>query len=166
MPLTPRQVEASWAYLAGLLDGEGCLSVRGSQWSEPSIEVCMTDNRPLFWARSFTKQGNIYKAKENRTDHPRKTPWHWVVTKASAILGIVQRTQKYLKVKWAEAQVLRIFNTIRRGTKKFRTLRHPQVDRHLKQLSKMLKRGPKEIAYQEALDLCVYLRQAIEERKQ
>jgi hypothetical protein len=157
--------DATAGYLAGLLDGEGCLSVRGSEWSRPSIEVVMTTPAPLILAKKWTGCGNVYSAKEKREN--RRIPWRWVVCSIREISRVLDAVQKHLVVKWAEAQVLRIFTTLRRGRKMGGPRLDPEADNRLKRLSTLMKLDTPDLeaVYQEALDLCVYLRQAIEERR-
>jgi hypothetical protein len=148
------------AYLAGLLDGEGCLSVHGGRWSRPSIEVCMTTPAPLRQAQRMTGVGSIYSRRETRAR--RRDVWKWCVTKGDDLLVIVRAVQPWLTVKRADAHVVAIFLTLRGRPGRARP--YPVADAHLQRLSSLVKAEDLRPAYQEALDLVVYLRQAIEER--
>ena len=151
---------AEAAYLAGLLDGEGCLSVRRGRWARPGIEVCMTQRAPLARAQEITGAGSIYRRRETR--ERRRDVWKWCVTRGDELLRIVRAVQPWLTVKTADAHVVALFLTLRGAAGGRRP--HPVADAHLTRLSSLVKADDLNPAYQEALDLAAYLRQAIEER--
>ena len=62
--------ETDRAYAAGIIDGEGCISLRGRKVSErlyttPSIEVTNTNRDILVWLQNFFS-GGIYLNKDER----------------------------------------------------------------------------------------------------
>lgn len=74
MPLTPKGTKmpvlskTERAYLAGILDGEGCLSLGGrlnARYITPTVQVTNTRYELLLWLHSRFG-GSIYQTKEQR----------------------------------------------------------------------------------------------------
>ncbi len=100
-------------YLAGLLDGEGCLGIRKHKlgYVHAVIEVCMTNRRPLDWACDVTGLGNVTSHIERRVG--RRQPFKWVVTGVSNIQALLRVIEPYMRVKRAEAKALLILAYLR-----------------------------------------------------
>jgi len=111
-----------WAYLAGLIDGEGCITIdkirlfarNGSgkfRWRyKLSLRVAMCDKPTLDWiARLFA--GKVYPRSRNsmkRLSPKARQQWCWVTTDSNAervIVGI----QPWLKNKLVEANAALAF---------------------------------------------------------
>lgn len=152
------------AYLAGLIDGEGCLSANGRTFKRPTIEICMTTPAPLFWASTTTGRGAVYPAKETRSN--RRVPWKWVVCRAADILLILSHIKPYLQIKQPQAMALSILCKLRNAkVRKFGVREFAPAEDLISSVLRNLKQEDYGTAYQEALDLAVYLRQCIEERR-
>lgn len=151
-----------WSYLAGLLDGEGCISVRASKqgWIHRAIEVCMTDRAPLDWAVKATGYGVVYERKDKRAN--RRNVYQWVVSNGDHISEIIQAVLPYLKVKTPEAILFLVADSIRRCkvNGKYGLVRQfPEIELQTVEIMRKLK--ARKIPYQEALDLATHLRQAL-----
>lgn len=164
--MTPVQA----AYLAGLLDGEGCIQARANgegQWVRPAIEVCMTNPTPLEWAAETTGVGSIYACRPDARGRRRRA-WKWVISNPLAGADMLRQTIPFMHVKKGEAMAFVTLSSMRRCTPPGRRRAHPVGERIATALIATLKANggePRPEAYQEALDLCVYLRQAIEEQR-
>lgn len=154
------------AYLAGLIDGEGCLAIRNRvRWKSISVEVVGTDRVPLDWAQA-TFGGVVGKLHEKRPN--RRQPWHWRITATEPAAELARIVRPYLKVKQAEATLLVVLGLLRSGRRSVTSpVLHPEAESHLARLSTLLKQPEKGgwAAYEEVLDLAVYLRQRLEEDK-
>lgn len=104
------------AYLAGLLDGEGCIQARASQhgWVRPNVEVCMTNSAPLRWARAVTGVGYIYAQKERRQN--RRQPWKWIISNPRDAASVLRQVVPFMKVKRAESMAFIMLSSIRAVT--------------------------------------------------
>lgn len=141
------------AYLAGLFDGEGHIS-------DEHIELCMTDIEPLVWVATTTGIGKVTRGHEARPN--RRQPWHWRSTRFDEAADLLDQMRPYLKVKWAQAQAFIILARL----KSARAWKYgPPVYREdlVRKIIKTAKRDP-EKAYEEALDLAIYLKGALVER--
>ena len=109
--------EIDKAYLAGLIDGEGCIgvSIKSNKSLQVALEVCMTTPAPLRWAHHITGCGNVYKCKVVSNHRPT---YKWVVGNNTESGDVVRSMLPYLKVKGAQA---RIFSALTR----LRTLNSP-----------------------------------------
>lgn len=83
-------------YLAGLLDGEGCISIQNKEHPCARIEVKMTDAAPLEWCAD-TFGGNFngpYDASAGR-----KPFYTWTTAQADTVSRILTQVRAHLKVK-------------------------------------------------------------------
>lgn len=153
------------AYLAGLVDGEGCLAVRtrAGGYTQVSVEICMTSKKVLDWVKE-NFGGTVYRALEAREN--RRQPWHWKINKATTSMQICERIRPFLNLKWPEATAIIILGKLRSLKRwKFGPSEHREAELKIARISKLLKQSGKEIeAYEESMDLCIYLRGVIEER--
>ena len=100
--------ETDWAYLSGILDGEGCLRVgaykdsrTGQKAFRSSIQVAMTDIPVIEWI-SNTFGGSFYAAPRPGVSKPVA---NWVVQGVKAA-EIASHCMKYLKAKKNQAELL------------------------------------------------------------
>jgi hypothetical protein len=101
----PAEARPEDAYAAGLLDGEGSLTItRKDRWYSPRIEVGMTE-RALPVLASMQKQygGSLSKSRD-ATEH-WEAAWRWVITGKLA-MACLHRTAPFLRLKVAQASVL------------------------------------------------------------
>lgn len=100
------------AYLAGILDGEGCLSlgVRKKIYVTPTVQVTNTDKRLIDWLDSCIP-GHIYSTKEIRPN--RKKAWLWSIAGAKA-RELIRSVRPFLKLKGEQADIILQLATIDR----------------------------------------------------
>lgn len=113
--------ETDKAYFAGIVDGEGCISVRKATsrnctWIRGSLHICMSNKPVLEYLASLAEEVGVLclcddqRAKRNGW----KPMWHWVMStqQAAKILKIVL---PYLRVKRVQAELLIELASIRDG---------------------------------------------------
>src|SRR3954469_3813136 len=96
------------AYLAGILDGEGCLGIglrirRGCRYIVATVQVTNTDVRLLEWLMQYY-EGNIYPRSKEVGN--RKPVYLWSVASRKA-MRVVNDAFPYLIVKREQALLLR-----------------------------------------------------------
>jgi hypothetical protein len=101
--------------LAGILDGEGCISLHGRNaergYLTPAIQVTNTDERLIDWLRQFG--GRVYARHDARVT--RKPSWTWCCFGAVARELLVE-VEPYLKLKGEQARLVLSLNMRRRGS--------------------------------------------------
>ena len=114
MPLTRRAAEYLAAatpgeigYLAGLIDGEGCVSLHGRRdpvrgYCTAALQVSNTDLELLDWLHR-SLGGTIYQRRDGRPTRKVCATWGIFATGAREIL---QAVRPYLRVKAAQADVV------------------------------------------------------------
>jgi hypothetical protein len=127
---------AEWAYLAGLIDGEGCLyayvvnpSGERGQTFEAGLRVGMTDESVLAWAQANTGAGRLRKQQRKERWKPLHV-WDLNLTDTARILP---ELLPYLQVKRRHAELILQFA----GNKKDRETRFEIV----KEIRVLNKRG-------------------------
>ena len=117
--------ETEKAYLAGLIDGEGCIMIhRGKQANgkprhQLRLDIAQTD-RPFFeeWIE-HTGVGRISTVK--RRSRKRATCYHWVLHDRQAEV-ILRAVRPYLRIKHTQADIAFEFMESRRPRKAGRNL--------------------------------------------
>lgn len=152
------------AYCAGLIDGEGCIQVRQDPrgWTRALLEVCMTTPNVLRWCADITGFGKVYSRAETRPG--RRPVSKWIVSRVSDAENILRACLPYLRVKEGEARAFLVLAHLRRIPLIRGRRAHPKAEQHVAAVINRCKAADDEGAYQEALDLAAYLRQAIYER--
>jgi hypothetical protein len=152
-----------WKYLAGLVDGEGCISVNYDKthtFLRATLEITMTDRQALDWACAFTKCGKVYERKDKREN--RRVPYKWMVSDAQQSAEILKEILPYLKIKKAEALAFIVLASLRlcktNGKRDF-----PEIEDKVYDIIKKLKK--RDIPEKEAIDLAIYLRQRLLEEE-
>lgn len=99
-------------YVAGILDGEGTISVSYSQSRharQPTlsarVSVGSTHRGVLDWLRSLFG-GNVYEHKGNQVHTRAKTYWTWVVQGRPA-MDVVTLAEPHLRIKREQAVLMR-----------------------------------------------------------
>ena len=97
-----KQVEL--AYLAGIIDGEGCISFarRLKKYITPTLQVTNTNRDLIDWLH-VCLGGNVYRRKDDRPT--RKESWLWSVAGQKALL-IIRDIRPYLLVKRKQADIV------------------------------------------------------------
>jgi len=101
--------EVDKAYLAGLLDGEGCLTafiskVGGTRWwnTRYFIQVIMSDKNPIQWIKETTRIGYLFK--RPRQNKGWQDLWGWRADNHVAC-AVIRQIMPYLKVKHRHAEI-------------------------------------------------------------
>lgn len=82
------------SYVAGLLEGEGCVSIKkrsakGRSYPQPKIQVNMKDEDVIRHLHRIVGAGTV-TGPYRRKDKPHWSPiWHWQVSKYDEILRIL-----------------------------------------------------------------------------
>jgi hypothetical protein len=108
--------ELSWAYLAGLFDGEGCIVTMNS--NQPSIVITNT-NKELIDFLVAKLGGKVYKVPHSKTGNSEnwKIGYHWVLAKRHEVYIALSLMLPHLIVK--KQKSLEALETIRlHGRKK------------------------------------------------
>ena len=110
--------ETQAAYIAGLLDGEGCISYynvsngNGYRGYSTRIKVAMTDANPVYWLKDILGCGFI-TVREREAQYRRVFEWQ---TKSRVdIADVLEAVFPYLIVKKEQAKLL--LNFLRTETK-------------------------------------------------
>src|SRR6185369_8308059 len=100
------------AYVAGLVDGEGCIGFTQCR-SNMIPRICITNtNKKLIEMLYYKFGGCIFNAKRVKSNW--KEAYHWVVTSKAAI-EFLEKIQKYLILKFEQALCLQAYECIRPG---------------------------------------------------
>jgi len=96
--------DTDWAYLAGLIDGEGCISTvhtnpRNGQFNA-KIAIVNTDKTVLDWIVKTFAVGNVYP---RRLRLPMKQSWRWQLAAGSSVSRILNGVYPYLIIKKDQA---------------------------------------------------------------
>lgn len=90
------------AYMAGIIDGEGCFTQHGPGRRYPMLKVTNTDRALIEWLHGMVPGSTIQSKHEKR---PRSKPcWDWLVCKCSVLRPLIGRMLPYLKVKRSAAE--------------------------------------------------------------
>ena len=97
-----RPSETDYAYLAGIIDGEGCINAypNGRSNPVPRLTVSMTDAVVIEWLVMF---GGSMRLESSRTSG--KPIWRWTAT-ANPLRVLLPRCLPYLKAKKGQAELL------------------------------------------------------------
>ncbi|HDY90110.1 MAG TPA: hypothetical protein ENH82_18580 [bacterium] len=95
-------------YLAGFIDGEGCLTTsKDKGWCRPRITISNTNELILRWIKMLFG-GNVYAVKRRTPKLGLKADYIWIIVCNQAI-ALVECLLPYLKVKQKEARKLVLF---------------------------------------------------------
>lgn len=95
------------AYVAGLIDGEGCLEIKKEDRKyEARIRVCMTDKIMIEWLhKSFGGYFETRKFKDDRW----KNAYVWDIHSNTLVKPFIEKIYPYLKLKKPQAGVIKEF---------------------------------------------------------
>jgi hypothetical protein len=104
--------KAKFGYLAGILDGEGCLTIGAGRREtgvinyNPIVLVQNTSRELIEWLQSrFGGQVYLSKKETEKT----KTAWMWRITQKKAIENLLLAVLPYLVIKREQAKILLAF---------------------------------------------------------
>lgn len=104
--LFPQQSPVNLAYLAGIIDGEGCIQVwrdHRNNTHMPRIDVEMTHSQTIDWIRAMFP--GVSNKPITRSNPRHATTYDWCVMGRKA-LNVLQQVLPYLKGKRREAELL------------------------------------------------------------
>jgi hypothetical protein len=112
-----------WAYLAGLIDGDGTVTIdksliRGNEKYTPWLCICSTDLSTIKWVVSVFG-GQYYKLRVKSDKH--KDPYQWMACGSSHIQKIAEGVLPYLRVKRERMENLLAY--LRLGAERIPSLR-------------------------------------------
>jgi len=110
----PEQKETDWAYLAGIIDGEGTIRIKLHRQFYPhlnkkyercyvELSVANTDIRLHAWLKEFFG-GRINEDRSKRKHAGWSRCWHWSLSCSSAVHAL-ERCYPYLVIKKHHAEV-------------------------------------------------------------
>jgi hypothetical protein len=115
--------ETEKAYLAGLIDGEGCLTITKQKMHECIsysyailVIVSMTDERVIRYLHKTTGLGTVHFVPPPKTEY--KDQWSWQLSRFQA-LDLIAAIVDYLIVKQDEARLILEFAKIPIQRRKF-----------------------------------------------
>ncbi len=82
-------------YLAGLLDGEGCITIQNKSWR---IQIAMTHEPVIRWLGVIGGSVSTRKVYGNR-----KPSWRWLLMRQADVLDFLETVAPHLMVKAQEA---------------------------------------------------------------
>lgn len=109
--------EAEKGYLAGLIDGEGCINIAKSQGRYYVLQVITAQTNEYlldYWQRK-TGLGTLHVMKSGAENHSDKWQWNCAFDAAVKLLGIIK---PYLILKTEEARVALEFMQVCEGQQK------------------------------------------------
>jgi len=89
------------AYLAGLLDGEGCIFI--ANHITPALNISNTNKSVLIWIKHIVGKGGVYKVP--RTNHKHKLCWVYCIRSRAAI-ALLRKLYPFLLIKVIQATTL------------------------------------------------------------
>jgi len=103
--------EADKAYIAGFIDGEGCIALWssgrprvGRSVVRPCVFLANTNLEVLEWIREVTGLGHISRYIERRS--PRHKPLYRLIFSENEIPILLEAVLPYLKVKREQAEIV------------------------------------------------------------
>ncbi len=90
-----------WAYVAGLVDGEGCISFHGS--STPQVQITNTSLPMLKRVQRITGCGRVYKSHSSTEKHRKAYRWECYGKNARRVL---RHIAPFLTTKYSQARLL------------------------------------------------------------
>jgi hypothetical protein len=140
--------ESEAAYVAGIVDGEGCIYVNAkkTKWGfcsyDMSFRLCLTDKPTIYWLLNTVGVGNVYKRARKA---PHRNAWSWEMG-ASGMRWLLPQIQpfsqlKRRQIKWMlELLELKSRYTFNTGNKKGRKMCNESRQRRLVEMIKTDKR--------------------------
>ena len=125
-----------WAYLAGVLDSDGCVNIskqkgrREPKRSQYTLRVCITNTSRILIDWLLTEIGGTAYISNLTAPKHHKTAWRWTVRGYEAI-PILRKVIPYLRVKCKRAELaIQFAKTLRSDSRKL-------TDKELKQRERL-----------------------------
>lgn len=134
--------EIDAAYLAGLVDGEGCVSLvpRKGGGAHVRLVIVNTNRQVLDWCQQVCGVGAVYDRGEQKSRKWRRS-FYWGVLCGGAD-GVLRQIRKHLKIKTAQAD-LAIEMHARLGDREYRRDRSWQTE-FMARMKLLNARGPRD----------------------
>src|SRR5690349_10022826 len=98
-----------WAYLAGFMDGEGCITFpRGRPTSHtlrPRIRIPQTDPRPIAYLHKTFRVGRVRKKKPPPNGFSKKHQMEWAINAKEETRFLLEGMLPYLILKKEKAEL-------------------------------------------------------------
>lgn len=96
--------KANIAYLAGIIDGEGCITIynrilRGKRNIVPIVQVTNCNTNLLEWIKNKTEVGKIYKVVRTKQPSNWKDLYYWDIRNGKNIEFLLKQLLPYLIIK-------------------------------------------------------------------
>ncbi|OGR83977.1 MAG: hypothetical protein A2901_02465 [Elusimicrobia bacterium RIFCSPLOWO2_01_FULL_54_10] len=95
------------AYLAGLIDGEGTITLTRnskSQHPQPQVSIANNNLRILKWVRSKMGMGSLLTKMPKKATH--NVAYTWQVNRAGGSFKVLRAVYPYLRVKKRQAAII------------------------------------------------------------
>jgi hypothetical protein len=148
--------ETEKAYIAGLIDGEGTISIshnnsQGSDAYSIVLRIYNSDKRMIDWVENVTGYGNVREEKMRKDNWNRpniKPMYKWAIY-ANNIRKLLPEIEKYLVIKKEQSQIMQEFLDLTNHFKgKHLTDEHRNNKRELCiRMMRLNQRGNKEQKY-------------------
>ena len=103
--------ETEKAYIAGFLDGEGCITIfKRNRYKVPlyvpSIQITNTNQEILKWIKLKVRKGRIIKLKGESRKSFWKDTYRWILTNRKDMFEFLKMIFPYLQVKEKQAFII------------------------------------------------------------
>ena len=149
--------EVDLAYIAGFLDGEGCIgyydasqtSHNRPSYFHAAVNVCNTDPKVIFWLREVTGMGrsHIIRFKDGK----RRTAYQWQIGRKQDVIDFLSAIRPYLRVKGEQVDVLLAHLALEADYVKKHGSVTPEIVKSRQAISDMLKKM-KRVAISESVE--------------
>lgn len=96
-------MSVNWGYVAGIIDGEGCIEVVCQQSRYiVRVTVCQQDVRLIKWLADHTGIKTTYRMRDERNKY---VTYQWRVAAQDDVRRLLQRIVRYLIVKREQAEL-------------------------------------------------------------
>ena len=89
-----------WAWLAGILEGEGCFTFGSNR--QPKIVVVMSDEDIIRRAHAWSGVGVVYGPRVPKTGHNIKPLWYWHVSARAEVALVIEQVLPLLGARRAK----------------------------------------------------------------
>ena len=111
-------------YIAGLFDGDGCITIRMNRPTSTSkhkstlfslvVKVTMCDKKTIKYLHDAFKVGHFRKNTGKEYNKSRSDAWSWTVMSRNALF-VIKKLYPYLRTKKSEADVALEFEQVMNG---------------------------------------------------
>lgn len=149
------------AYLAGLLDGEGCFVIKPNNHEHftQSVTIGMTDARAVKWVQATFGGLVFYTATKSSKN---ESVYTWTLCKRLEVEKLINEVKPYLKTKLLQALIMEEFCRTFPKNKTYTALKRAEMTKYAEYMRTANARGPGAAAVKERF-LCTLLGQEYKE---